>query len=370
MSPQEYPPDDIMQELSSRWGPRVEFAICEKCQWRYLLSGFTLPQRCPNCYRQDLSAFHPSAGDGLDSYVPERVQIHKVKPEGLHPAFEAFVQGIPFAPVDLTIANVVKRLQRVYLPVWLVDAEVQARWNAEAGYNYQVVSHQDRYDERQGGWTSQKVKENRIRWEERLGQLARTYQNVSAPATDRVIDPRSRLGDFPVKDDVDYQPDYIQNTFIRLPDRSREDAWMDAAAYLQILAAADCQQAVEADHIRQFQWQPQFSQENWSLLLQPVYTSYYLDDDRIPRSIYVNGMSGRISGTRMASMKRAQRTAGIVLALAAIFFLIGLVLAALGFVLAPVLAFGGLLILLSIGIGLGALIPIVVAWQFNRANSR
>ena len=78
------------------------------------------------------------------------------------------------------------------VPVWLVDGEVQAEWRAEAGYHYQVVSHQDRYEDRRGGWSSREVKETRTRWEPRLGRLKRAYQNLRAPALEEQAPGRLR----------------------------------------------------------------------------------------------------------------------------------------------------------------------------------
>jgi len=44
-------------------------------------------------------------------------------------------------------------------------------------FNYEVVSHQERFSQNQGGWNSQEVTETRVRWELRRGRLDRVYSN-------------------------------------------------------------------------------------------------------------------------------------------------------------------------------------------------
>jgi len=362
------PEDEASMDLAPDWGARTEFTICKRCNWRYLLLEGSLPQRCPHCFKEELIAYKVQPGAVIDQSIAELVLIHSMSADGLSARITEFASSIPFSPQDLVAAKLISRLQRIFIPVWLVDAEAQANWRAEVGFNYQVVSHQDRYDDHQRGWISQEVKENRIRWEPRLGRLRRSYPNVQAPGLEGVNNPVKKLGDFPISEAEPYQATILQNAFIRLPDRSKTDAWTDAAASLQILAAADCQRAAGADHIRQFQWHSQYSSVNWSLLLLPIYTTFYLDDDHQPRLISIHGMSGRVSGERLASMQRARRTSGIILAFAALLFIIGLALLAIGAIAPPVLAFGGLVILFSVLATLGCLVPLVVAWQFNRAD--
>ena len=45
----------------------------------------------------------------------------------------------------------------------------------------------------------------------------------------------------------------------------------------------------------------------WTLLLLPLLSAYYLDDEGAPQAVYINGQNGTISGVRRSSMKRAQR---------------------------------------------------------------
>jgi hypothetical protein len=99
-----------------------------------------------------------------------------------------------------------------------------------------------------------------------------------------------------------------------------------------------------------------------------MYTTYYLDDDQNPQPILIHGQSGRISGPQRASMKRAQQTALIILGVAVVLFILSFIVGGVGLMFPPLLAVGIVGLILSSVVGLLAIAPIVIAWQFNRSN--
>jgi len=247
-----------------------------------------------------------------------------------------------------------------------VDAEVQAIWQAEVGFNYQVVSHQDRYDEKRGGWTSHQVTEDRIRWEPRLGKLSRSYHNVPAPALEEHARLQKTLGGYVLAEAQAYQAIALQDSMVRLPNRSPEGAWPEARPAFQAAAAEECRKASSADHIRQFSWKPKFANQNWTLFLLPLFTSFYLDDENKPQAILIHGQTGKISGPRYASMKRARRAALIVLGIAIAIFVLSLLSSAAAMFMPALLAIGALGLVIALLVGAGALLPIATVWWFNR----
>jgi hypothetical protein len=282
----------------------------------------------------------------------------------LDQAVQSFAQGIPFRPADLNPQALRSRLRQVYLPMWLVDAQVKAAWRAEAGYNYRVVSHQDRYAG--SGWSSQKVEEQRVRWEPRLGCLDRKYHNVAAPALEEHQQLKESLGKFDLAAATPYRAEMTIQSFIHLPDRSQQDAWSEAQRAFQSAAAEECRQAARADHLRQFAWQPEFANQNWTLLLLPLYTSFYLDDQRQPQPVWIQGQKGQVSGQRRASLKRAQRTTFTLLGVGGLLFLLSLALLAASVVAPPALVLGIIGLALAFALGLGSLAPVLAAWRFNQ----
>ena len=348
------------------WGVPLIAVVCENCDWRFLTPESTDLGRCPHCSQPGLSLLETDLSQLPYTQPPELTLLHALNQAQLNQAIQTFASGIPYPPQDLTPASLQARLKRVYLPMWLVDASVKATWKAEAGFDYQVVSHQDHYSG--SGWTSQQVKEGRIRWEPRLGRLERSYANLVAPALEDHPVLHKTLGAFDLAAARAYQPNDTLKAFVRLPDRPPQDAWSDAQLVLQNAAAEECRQAARADHLRQFAWQPEYKDQHWTQLLLPVYTAFYLADDQQPQTLLIHGQSGRTTGQRRASLQRATRSALITLGAAVLIFILGLILAGASVAFPPLLVLGILGMTLALVVGLGAIVPLARVWWFNRSQ--
>lgn len=362
-----------MTDSALQWGFPTERYLCPACDAAFLTpanaaAGAAAPG-CPRCFAPHLERIEPAAqAAGFDdAHAPELALAFSLSPAQIEAAVQEFAGGIPYPPAGLNPAAIRAGLRRSFAPMWLVDAEVRADWKAEAGFHYQVVSHQERYADG-GGWATREVTEQRTRWEPRLGRLQRIYPNVAAPALEDHNRLRASLGAYDLSAAHAYQAAVMQDVLARLPDRSIKDAWGEARPALQAAAAEECRQAAQADEIRAFTWQPVVANENWTLLLLPVYSAAYLDDDGRPQPVWINGQTGRISGVRRASQRRAIQAALAILSLAGLIFILGL-LALLGGVLLPPLAALGLIgMALGVAVGVGALFPLVQVWTFNRSQ--
>src|SRR5687767_6543984 len=140
-----------VQALSA-WGLPLEQALCEACDWRYLLPPGVLPLLCPHCLQAHLEAL--AEDPQLPNFTPEQVVPFKITPETLQQNMALFARSFWFAPADLEMERLKTRLQRLYLPMWLVDSQVQALWQAEVGFDYETISHRDQFDENSSGWHS------------------------------------------------------------------------------------------------------------------------------------------------------------------------------------------------------------------------
>jgi hypothetical protein len=357
------------EDLNLGWGKKLGAVVCENCDWRFLHVSEKGLNACPFCFSSDLATLDQDQVSRLITDPPELFLSFAVGVESIHREINKFVNGIRFAPKDLTFQNLHTRLTRVYFPNWLVDVEVNAVWEAEFGYDYQVVSHRERFDQNSGRWKTQEITEARIRWEQRVGRLNRTYHNIRTPALEEDARLTQRIGTFEASEAKQFEAALMLESYVSLPSRSKEDAWSAAVPSIQSAASTECRQAGTADHIRQFRWNPSFDNQVWTLLLLPMYTTYYLDDDNAPQIMLVNGQSGRLYGVRKASMKRARQTSLVIAAVAVAVFLLGIDLVLVSLLLPPVLIFGGIGIFLSILLGFSAIIPIGMVWQFNNRKN-
>jgi len=353
---------------TSSWGKEYATAVCEDCDWSFLIFPDLQTRHCPHCYQSTLKSIPEGEMELPYSRAPELVVPFQVTPESMDDGIKNFASKIPFAPKDLTSQNLRSRLCRLFLPMWLVDAEVQAQWWAEVGFDYKVVSHQAHYDDHRGGWSSREVEEGRIRWEPRLGRLERNYHNISTPALEEDMVIKQEIGAFKLGEAVEYPVKEIEDSFVRLPNRDTKDAWVEASPTIQTAAAEECRQAAGADHIRQFSWKPQYSNTNWTLMLFPLYTTYYLDAEKVAQPVFIHGQTGQIRGVRRASMKRGQRVSLIILVIAVLIFLLSIILAIASVVLPILLVIGVFGFAIALLTAAGAVVPIALVWQFNHTQ--
>ena len=347
-----------MQAIHASWQRPLQAAICEYCDWRYLLSPAEEMPICPHCYQATVTALAEDDLDMEQVSVPELVLPFAVADDQVQEQLHNFARSFRFTPHDLQAKNLQSRLRRVFIPSWLVDSDITAVWQAETGFDYQVVSHQESFQN--GGWQSREVTETKIRWEARAGQLQRRYDNVSAPALEEIAAVQARLGSFERKKAVAYRQEMLEKSMVRLANRDRVDAWPDTHPKFKALAALECRKASGAEHIRQYKWQAQYDNQHWSLLLLPLYSTWYLDDAQQPVPVLLNGRTGQFSGIKRASLKKAKRATTILAVLAGLLFLLTLAM----ILLEPSLIL--LTAILTFFVGIGAILPIAHVSRFNR----
>lgn len=341
---------------------------CAHCNGVFVLPPEKVSQRCPFCGLAALAQMDPAADRPIYTQPPEQLIPFRTGNNDLRDSARSFAKSLRLAPADLSAESLLSRLQPLYLPMWLVDVRVQGAWQAEMGFDYEIVSHREQFkgDE----WQTERVKEKRVRWEQRLGQLNRQYDNQAAPALEAQAQVEAKIGRFNREAAKPFHPNDLTDAVIHLPNRPPEDAWNDAVLGLKTAVSQDCCRASEADHIRDFKWSPHFANQQWTQLLLPVYTSYYLDDDNQAQIVLLHGQTGRLHGPKRASMKRARRVAGIILAAAAVLLLLALTLVGLGFTVAEgALAWAGLVGVFAVGVGGTAVIPPLYAWYINNAQT-
>jgi hypothetical protein len=345
-----------MQNSKHTWGQPLQGAICENCDWSYLLTpGQALPT-CPHCYQTAITPLEDEEWD--QEGAPELILPFAVPDDQVQKQLHSFSRSFRFTPHDLQAKNLQSRLRRVFIPSWLVDSDVTAVWQAETGFDYQVVSHQENFQA--GSWQTRQVEETKIRWEARSGQLQRRYDNVSAPALEEIENVRAHLGSFERQKAVAYEQQMLDQSLIRLPNRNQVDAWPDTQPKFKERAAVECRQAAGADHIRQYKWQAQYANQHWSLLLLPVYSTWYFDDNQQPVPVLLNGRTGKFLGIKRASMKKAKRATTILAIIAALLFIVTLAV----LFLEPSLTL--LTTMLTFLVAISAILPIATVSRFNR----
>lgn len=363
-------------QLQTAWAQTRVPVICNACDWRFFVPAEergdeqegdlpNLPARCPHCAADALAILRPGAAEFPYTASPELAVPFAVSEQVMAQRVADFAGGIPLPPPDLNPTILGERLRPLYLSMWLVDSDVAAQWSAEVGFDYEVVSHQERYADGTG-WQTQEVRETRVRWEPRAGRLVRRYENIAVPALTTHAMVRKVLGAYDLRGAEIASPAVLDEALIRAPDRAPDAAWPEAELGIRQRAIAECQEAAGADHLQDFRWAPTYGERAWTLLLLPVYAAFYLDDDGHPQPVLINGQTGQITGARRGSLARAHRRSWTVGTAALILFVLSLALSLAGLLFPPLIIIGVLGALLAILIGIAAIVPTARVMLFNR----
>lgn len=346
---------EIRETVSEVWRLAYQPAGCPKCGRAFLVPPEWLGRLCPYCFA---GALQPQPAR-LRHEPPERLLPFQRPPGDWAAVFQKFTREVWLAPDDFTPLALQQRLIPIYWPIWLVDGALSGAWQAEIGYDYQVKSSRENYAA--GGWHSQEVIETRIRWEPRLGQVLRRYDNRPAPALSDHSQLTGLIGPSPLEQAVAYDPAYLQGAALRIPDLPPAEAWAQAQPAFEQAAQAECQQAAAGQHARGFKVQANYSELNWTQLLVPLYVTYYTDDNGHPIPIYINGITHHMSGKLLASSRKGLRLAGMILAVAFILCLLAVTFYFLGQNVFPQVN-GVSSLFWALGIITGALAMIPAAW--------
>jgi len=264
-------------------------------------------------------------------------------------------KAVWFRPSELRPEVLLGNLRRYYLPLWLLDSDVEGEWQAEMGFDYQAASFREEYQS--GRWVSKEITETRTRWEPRVGRLKRHYDNVIVPALKHHEQWMSRLGGYDFRMRKAYSSHAIADSLVRVPEQEPEEAWIDAESALYRAASQECETAAGADHVRNWGMRAQFTSLNWTQMLVPAYMTYYREEDQ-NYPVWINGQNGHVYGVKVQSQQKAIIASLVIGAIAVLLFLIGIPLSLIGV--------GIVLIVLGLLVGLLAPVPAIWVWLHNR----
>jgi hypothetical protein len=342
------------------WGSPLQPTGCPACEQAFLIPPSQRARPCPTCARGAL-AEQPA----ILTHQPPELQVpFALRRDALLPIYQEFVKPVWFRPPDFTPENLLERSVPVFLPMWMVDSTITAGWTAEIGFDYQVKTTQEAYQDDR--WVTREKLENRVRYEPRAGQIHRRYHNITAPAASDHNAMMQRTGSYDLKKAVAFNSGSIQQFVLRVPDIPPESAWPVAREKLENRAALDCSQASGGQHVRSYQLNAHYSDLNWTQLLLPFYATAYTAADGQQYAVYVNGQTGTISGARLASQRQGWQWTGILGGIAVALIFIGLLGLAAAPLLPPLSILGGFLVFLAFLTALAAVFPAAWTWQWNR----
>lgn len=361
------PSPQLLESITELWGLTIQPVGCQKCGQVYLVYPSMIGARCPSCALGII--------ESQPAYIrlepPEMIIPFQIKngssldkSSTLYKILTQFTKGVWLHMDDFNPISLYERIVSVFMPMWLFDCTIIGSWQADTGYDYQVKSSCESFSN--GQWRTQDIVETRIRWEPRLGQLNRTYNNLVVPALSDQQKLRNIVGDFYFNESSTYKGNLLSNAIVRLPDLSPENSFSLAQSEIIKITTNECRQAAKAQQIRNYSIKAGFENINWTQMLIPYYTTYYFDDNGNPVMILINGQTGKIGGLRIVSQKKGWLWAGISAGIAIILFLFALVCFALTSSIPIIAGIGLIFIIISMVFGIFTILPVAYPWYWNR----
>lgn len=278
--------NDLLQALQAvpnderGWEAEKKTVRCQNCNAISVFDANRVSQRCDFCGSPALIAVEDSkAPIRPAALLPFKVPDTKVRDD-----LRKWYGRHWFAPNKLKSKALTDTLKGIYLPYWTFDAQSDAQWQAEAGYEYTVEN--DRGE-----------RETRIRWEYASGRLNHFFDDVLIPASQGVRpDLLRKLEPFPTTSDLaPYDPSYLSG-------------WVAEQYQIDLLAASQlsrqrmdndirnmCISKIPGNTYRNLQVNAQYSEQTFKHILLPIWLATYTYGAKTFQ-VAVNGYTGKIAG--------------------------------------------------------------------------
>jgi predicted RNA-binding Zn-ribbon protein involved in translation (DUF1610 family) len=259
---------------------------CQSCKAISLFESTRVAQRCEFC--------------GSPSVVPYTKTRNVIYPESLLPftfteaqvreSIRRWYASRWFAPNRLKKAALTDRVGGIYLPYWTFDAQVYARWTAEAGHYY----YETRTVYRNG--RQETVREQRVRWVPAAGELTTAFDDELVAATQGIHSALLKaIEPFPTKTLRPYDRGYVSGWVVEQYQIDLVAAAERSRAEMDAKVRARCAEDVPGDTYRNLQVAATYSGQTFKHTLLPVWLLHY-DYGRKAYQVVVNGATGAIAG--------------------------------------------------------------------------
>ena len=253
---------------------------CQSCQAISVFDPEQIGKRCEFCGSTALVPYE----EVKEPFRPESLLPLKIPESQARDLIRSWYGRQWLAPNRFRLQAITDTVKGIYLPYWTFDARADARWTAEAGQYYYV---------RQGGKNVRQV-----RWTPASGELSHLFDDELVCASVGVDASRLRsIEPFPTDSLVPFDPGYLsgwtveryQIDLIAAADRSRRQ--MEAT--LREL----CGREVHGDTYRNLNVDATFTGQTFKHILAPIWMLTYVYGAS-SYQVVVNGVTGRISGSR------------------------------------------------------------------------
>ena len=255
---------------------------CQSCKAITLFAPGRVAQNCEFCGSPKIIPQSAARAP----IVPESVLPFVIPESQVREDLRRWYGSRWFAPNRLKSAALTDKVHGLYIPYWTFDAQVAARWTAEAGHYYYV-------SERRGNKTERVRK---IRWEPAAGSLDHFFDDQLVPATQGVpADLLFKVEPFATQSLVPYDAGYVSGWVVEQYQIDLVAAAQTARGKMDDIIRRLCAAAVPGDTSRNLQVDADYSGQTFKHVLVPLWLVAYNYGSRTFQ-VLVNGQTGRVAG--------------------------------------------------------------------------
>jgi DNA-directed RNA polymerase subunit RPC12/RpoP len=313
------------------WGEARQALQCRNCGATTSLPPGRLTHTCPFC-----GSNRVLQQDAPQEVLRPRFLIpFKLEARDCRPIVRTWLGTSWMTPRTLQ-QTAVRDFNGIYLPYWTFDARAEADWKAEVGHQEQ----ERYYDHGDKTWKTRTV--TKWRWES--GHVREIFDDLLVAGTDHLSATLlDRVQEYDTRALVTYDPQYLAGFLAQAYDVPLEAAWELGREQMRRRTRQACRGQASTSQIRNFRMTLDFGEESWRYVLLPVYVAVYQYEGE-PYQVMVNGQTGTIAGQRPVDWTKVWLVIGALVAPGGLLSLLGVLALALGILLPPSLAVGGLLL--------------------------
>jgi DNA-directed RNA polymerase subunit RPC12/RpoP len=330
------------------WGIERRSIQCASCNAVFSSGEGELSTTCPFC-----GSNRVSSQAALPDFIrPGFVVPFGVNVEQCQASVKAWLGKGWMHPPELRNTGAVDRFTGIYLPFWIFDANIDADWKAEVGYEETKRRYRD------GKWET----ETEIRWQWESGRVHVPIHNLLVYGTSKLSPVLlERLYPFDLSRLTVYNTGYLAGWQAQAYDISLKPAWEVGKQRMRERAKDACYSDIASSHVRNFGMTADFEDERWRYVLLPIYLSAYRFENKTYH-VMVNGQTGAIAGQKPVAWLRVWLAIAALLAPGILGGLLGLIMLPLAGIGAFILPFAFVLFVL------GMVVSILVFVQARSAD--
>ena len=269
---------------------------CPGCGASILMGIGTATDECPYCGTDLANA--PAAAERM--IAPNAVLPFRITAKQARTAFQAWIDGLWFAPGDLRRKALAGEIDGLYVPFWTYDAMTYSAYRGQRGDDY-TESRRRTVRNAAGEMESKLVSVTKTRWRRVSGRVDTFFDDVLVLAS-ASLPPEyvHELEPWDLDALVDYDPKYLAGFRTERYRTDLKTGFVQAKEVMDARIRTLCRRDIGGDRQKLASVDTQYAALTFKHLLLPVWHGVYHYGDRVCR-VVVNARTGEVQGDRPTS---------------------------------------------------------------------